>query len=109
MFSKREAEGYLEIDHRDSPGFTPAEAIAAHLPGLPLGAGTIYKTPTKNCPHCQRIIILNPDRTRARYSCQKCDSYICDNCAAVMHVTGICVPYAQLLDEHLEKVIKGNG
>ncbi len=69
-------EGYFVIDHRDSPGFTPAEAKAF---GRTAGS-TLFEAATMWCPHCTTPVIKNPDRTRARAHCYKCDHFICDGC-----------------------------
>ena len=34
--------------------------------------------PTLTCNHCNNVIVLNPERVRARGWCEKCDQYICD-------------------------------
>jgi hypothetical protein len=49
------------------------------------------------CNHCNRVVICNPDRTRSREWCAKCDRYICDCCGAVVAKTGECVPMAKLV------------
>lgn len=107
MFSKRSLENYLEIDHRESPGFTPKEAMAAGLPGLPLGRGMHFKSATIHCSHCTAEVILNPDRSRSRGYCPKCDKYLCDFCEAERVATGVCRPFQQVIDEFMEQVAKG--
>lgn len=82
MSSKRRQEGYLLIDHRNSPG----------MPLVP--GGTVFESATITCCHCQTVVILNPDRTRPRGYCQKCDHYICDN--PVCHLE--CRPFKALAD-----------
>ena len=50
-------------------------------------AGTIeYGLMT--CNHCQVLVVLNPERTRAREWCWTCDMYICDAC----HLFAVCIP-----------------
>ena len=88
MFSKRSLEGYMMVDHRASGGGLSELAIAT-------------------CSHCQRGIVRNPDRTRSRHYCPKCDHYICDQCNIVRVVTGECKPFRQRMDEHEVKVIHG--
>lgn len=78
--SKRKFEGLLVIDHRESPGLTP-EQVQGRGPAV--GKGQLLETPTYNCVHCQRVVVMNPLRTRARIFCQKCDDYICDDCEAM--------------------------
>jgi hypothetical protein len=90
MFSKRSLEGYLSIDHRAT------------------GAGALLESATLTCSHCQRQIILNPDRTRSRGYCSKCDHYVCDQCEAVRVQTGQCRTFKQVMDELEQSVLKGN-
>lgn len=97
--SKRKFEGCLTIDHRDSPG-TTAEQLQGLGPVVP--NGEIFKAPTVTCVHCQRIVIINPMRTRPRSYCQKCDDYQCDHCAALE-----CRPFAKVIDTVLERASKG--
>lgn len=79
--------GYLEIDHRASPG-------TAAVP-----EGTVGKWDYALCGHCQRGVRLNPGRVRARATCLKCMSYICDGCEdARVASGGACVPFIQQLD-----------
>lgn len=77
-------EGYLMLDHRASPGFTPEQAIAlGYAPGL-TGEGQIYETKTNHCTHCGTVVILNPLRERERAHCISCHKDICDNCGIEM-------------------------
>lgn len=36
--------------------------------------------PSFTCVHCGRAVILNPQRTRPRNVCRKCDALTCDAC-----------------------------
>lgn len=97
--SLRHGGGYLEIDHRDSPGLTPSDV--AHVPGaIPVAAGQRFETDVYQCSHCQRQVVLHApaDRMQFRGYCQKCDHYICNNCEALRVKTGACVPFVQVLD-----------
>lgn len=97
MSSLRRHEGYLSIDHRESPGLSEA---AVHGAGLPPGAGSgLFEAPTYTCSHCCRVVIVNPLRTRAREWCAKCDKIICDDCSRVMAATGECKPFKQIVEE----------
>ena len=95
MSSKRRHEGYLLVDHRYSPGVSPAEALA---PGKPapviVPAGTTLESATITCSHCQVVVILNPNRTRPRGYCAKCDHYVCDSPLCNRE----CVPFAKVAD-----------
>lgn len=107
IHSKRSHEGYLLIDNRQSPG-VPVELLQTVEPVLPPGASVgMFEAPTITCKHCQKVLVLNPLRTRDRAWCQKCDHYICDECGAVLTATGICKTFEQIIDEAHEQVIKG--
>lgn len=62
VHSERSREGYLLIDNR-------------------LSGGAAVEAATVTCGHCHRQVILNPERTRARGKCRRCDRYLCDGCA----------------------------
>ena len=82
--------GYLTIDHRASPG----------LPGSKLcGEGKFFEADTRTCSHCSFPVIMNPDRTRSRFTCPKCDAYCCDNCATTFRLNDVCRPMKQVIEE----------
>jgi hypothetical protein len=100
MNSKRRHEGYLLVDHRFSPGIAPELAAAV---GMPANAGTgLFEAPTYTCSHCQRVVVLNPNRLRPREYCAKCNHYICDGCAKLKAVTGECRTFKQIIEETQE-------
>jgi len=103
MFRKSEREGYLMIDHRESPGLTGADLIKAGRTKLAghIGPGQLFEGATYTCSHCQKVVVKNPDRLRARAYCSNCDHDICDGCGAEMKMTGTCVPFAKLQDQFL--------
>ncbi len=80
MFSQKSREGYILIDHRASPGFTEAQAIALNLPYDQVKEGAMFETASLTCAHCKNAVLKNPLRTRERAHCHKCNHYICDNC-----------------------------
>ncbi len=97
MASLKQHAGYLQIDHRDSPGLTPADV--AHVPSaFAVSGGSMLERDVKTCSHCQRAIVLEPLRVRDRGYCQKCDHYICDSCETIRVKTGACVPMTQTMD-----------
>lgn len=104
MVSKRRLEGEVLIDHRDSPGSNPLLAHALGLPHVP--GGTRYESAVIGCSHCQRQVFLNPDRSRERGYCRKCDRYICDQCTTIMAETRECVPMKKILDEAQEAAFR---
>ena len=65
--SQRSREGYLLIDHSASPG-------TASVP-----EGARLEASTMTCSHCNRVVLLNPMRTRDRGFCFKCNHYVCDS------------------------------
>lgn len=95
--SLSDGAGYLEIDHRDSPGLT-AEDVA-HVPNaIAVPGGQHLERDVMQCSHCQRAVVLNPGRVRARAVCLKCSHFICDGCDDIRVKTGACVPFMQVLD-----------
>lgn len=88
--SLRRHEGYLMINHRDSPG-VPG--------GVP--ANTMFEAPTVQCCHCGTIFIVNPDRVRPRHYCANCDQYVCDSAGC----NSECYPFAKRLDDIEKKAI----
>lgn len=92
----RRHEGYLLIDHRQSPGVPTGPDPAL------VGAGRLFESATVTCSHCQAVIILNPDRLRPRHYCQKCDHYVCDKAACVAS----CDPIKKKFDRLYEQAVK---
>ena len=102
MNTLRSHEGYLLIDHRNSPGVPDSLAVPL---GLPPGAGCgVFEAPTYTCKHCQRVVVMNPDRKRARAYCRGCDHLICDPCGAIRAVTFECRTFDQVIDQHLQNL-----
>ena len=108
MFSKRELEGYVLIDHTQGEGITPEVAATGPAGTMPVGRGMRFEAPTLNCSHCTRLIVLNPQRTRERGYCPKCDRYVCDDCEAKRVASGgECYTFKQRIDDFMDKVSKG--
>ena len=106
MSSLTHGAGYLIIDHRESPGLTPADV--AGVPGaVPVGKGEAFEADVLTCAHCERAILLNPARQRPRAYCPKCDAYICDLCEGVRVQQGVCRPMAQTLDLAYDLAVQG--
>jgi hypothetical protein len=97
--SKRSREGYLEIDHTFSPG-VPDE-LTKPLGLITAPAGTKLESATVCCNHCNKIVVLNPNRSRPRGYCANCDSYICDMCEFIRKTRG-CITIKQIISEVLE-------
>jgi hypothetical protein len=103
MKSKRSHEGYLFVDHRNSPGLSEEVTLAA---GRPLSAATgLFEAPTFTCSHCQVVVVINPLRNRERAYCAKCDHYLCDACGVVKAQNGECRSMEQVFDEALEQAV----
>ena len=107
MFSKREQEGYLLIDHRAGPGITPemVTGTSLDLPFVAVPGGKMFESPTITCHHCERLVVLNPDRSRSRGYCPKCDHYVCDQCEAERVRTGVCKPFNEMVYELFDRAI----
>jgi hypothetical protein len=95
MRSKRSQEGYFLVDHR---------AVAApRFECGPAPGGATFESATITCSHCNVVVVLNPDRTRARGYCSRCDHYVCDNPACSKD----CVPLSQLFDAVEREAVHG--
>ncbi len=90
MSSLTRHEGVLLRDDRCSGGRLVEQAIAT-------------------CSHCQRGVVMNPQRVRARAWCPKCDAYVCDWCEAERARTGTCRPMAQVFDELQNEAVLALG
>lgn len=72
MPSLKRHDGELMIDNR---------AAGGPVPGM--GNVRYVEAPTITCAHCAGVWMVNPNRTRPRNYCRKCDRYICDSCGIV--------------------------
>jgi hypothetical protein len=98
--------GYLQIDHRNSPGLTPEDV--AHVPGAQaVGPGQNFETDVHQCSHCERGVLSHPLRKRPRAVCPKCYHFVCDLCKGIFDKTGECRPVRARLDKLQEKAAKG--
>lgn len=107
MINQRSREGYLLIDHTNSPGVSADFVYQSGLNAPVVGAGTSFESATMTCSHCNGVVILNPNRTRERGFCFKCNHYICDSPTCNRD----CRPFRQLIDMTQERAFKelGNG
>jgi hypothetical protein len=108
IHSKRSLEGYVLIDNRNSPG-VPDEVVVSQ--GLKPGAGRgLFESASITCSHCEAIVVLNPDRSRSRGYCPKCDHYVCDACEAIRALSGgECYPYKARVEDAREALLKGEA
>jgi hypothetical protein len=93
--SKRSLEGEILIDHRASPGLTPQQLEGF---GLAVPGGEVYESAVYTCSHCTCAVVINPQRTRERGWCAKCDKYLCDECALQMKLSHECRNAKRRLD-----------
>lgn len=96
--SKRRLEGYLMIDHR-----------LTGAPGPAMNGGKrhgLYESSVVTCIHCQRQVVLRPDRTRERAWCFKCDRYLCDACGFLMKSNPCPGSYNSYLDRLQTQLIR---
>lgn len=77
-------EGYVMVDHRASPGLTEQQAQRFGYHPSQVGEGKVFEASTYGCPHCGGTVVMNPLRVRERGRCFKCNSNVCDVCAAIM-------------------------
>ena len=107
LFSKRSHEGYLLIDHSESPGITEEDNKKAGIVAPVIKEGSKAEFPTYTCPHCNGVVVINPARTRARSYCQKCDHYMCDACGAAQALSTEHNPFAKIMDQQYDAAHKG--
>ena len=97
----RDSESYLEINHRESPGFTCDEAVGIGLRRIAkdVGKGQVARVPVAQCVHCQRMVILNPNRTRDREICPRYHKYVCDWCKEARCRKGNCISFNDWIEQ----------
>jgi hypothetical protein len=105
--TRKSREGYLLIDNSHAPPMSVEEACATGKPVIGAGVRGVFETAFITCSHCQGTVILNPDRTRERAWCYKCDHYICDACAVQMAAGRDCTPMRKILNDAYESANKG--
>lgn len=90
--------GHLVIDNRAAPS---SPAAPGFMPGV--GGGELFEADTYTCAHCQRIIIMHPQRTRPREVCFRCMAVVCDTAACQLD----CLPFKKLFEEYNPKLLEG--
>jgi hypothetical protein len=91
LFSKRSLEGYLMVDHRAGDGMGNMRGLVEQ---------SVY-----TCCGCQRGIIRNPARERARNYCRAHDRYMCDDCALSFKISGSHKSFKQIMDEQEKRAL----
>lgn len=108
--SLKRHEGWIEIDHRASPGIPRDVALKIGIDPNMVAEGKYFEGATLTCSHCKTSYNKNPYRIRAREYCKKCDHYICDECGRdaarpdYVHRSG-----AEVLDAVLEARHRGTA
>ncbi len=70
----------------------PQGYATTHVDGV-----LVEEQDTFTCGHCNAIVPVLPGQVDT-FSCKKCDSHICNGCAAVLAATLKCVPFEKKLD-----------
>lgn len=105
------SEGYLLIDHRNSPGISEADAMRLRKLGhnCPvMREGSVTEYATKRCCHCYTPTIYNPKKHHGH--CRKCDDFVCAGCT----MRGGCTPMQKQIDltfsdkKRIFKFLEGN-
>jgi len=90
LFTKKSRDGYVMLDHRESPGVTCEEAWRTGNAIIPIGGGAKLEAATFTCSKCQKVIVKNPGRMRERAYCRKCDHDVCDECGLQLKLGHVC-------------------
>ena len=101
--SRKRHEGYLMIDHTFSPGVP--EELTKPLNLITAAPGKKLEAATLTCSHCQKTVILNPQRTRARGYCPSCDHFVCDLCEGIRQIQG-CQNIKKVTEELIERAAR---
>lgn len=89
------SEGWLMIDHSNSPGIPEDLARQWAAQGTVVRPGTgKLEAASYTCPHCNSIVVKNPRRTRPREICRKCMAVVCDRASCVLE----CQPFEVLIE-----------
>ena len=105
MPSKKNPDGYLEINNNGAPpptrDFGTKDTIGGGVQHL--------ETSFFMCSHCQAQVVVNPEPFRKREPsyCPKCDHYICQRCELIRVASGgACKPFKKVIDELLTKAAR---
>jgi hypothetical protein len=109
IFSRRSNEGYVCIDHTESPGFDGKTAALGARLSLQkfIGGGQKFEAATNTCSHCEKVVVQNPNRTRPRGHCSQCDRFICDPCSADFYLTSECRCWEKRASSYFDQIMKG--
>lgn len=96
--SLRAHEGYILVDHRESPGVPDEQMLPA---GFPVGSGRgLFESATFTCPYCNAVVVLNPNRSRPRNYDAATNHLICDGCQSLKD-TGVALKTMQQIADEL--------
>lgn len=108
--SCKSREGYLMIDHRASPGMPVGFYEKAGIDMPSVGEGKMVEMATLTCKHCCNVFIMNPQRTRERAYCFKCNHYICDICEGVSRLADyVHTPFQKKVDDLQDQMARPNA
>jgi NAD-dependent SIR2 family protein deacetylase len=91
--------------------FGPRNMGVLELDNRPAGF-RLHEYDTYTCSHCNRVVVMNPERKRERYKCRGCEHHICDECAALRTAGAPCRTITQWFDEirtQEEKMARADG
>lgn len=68
---------------------------------------------TLTCCHCNRVVVLNPERTRDRHHCYRCNHYVCDSpgcideCNPILEAVELALHYSDSAEPFLLRGPRG--
>lgn len=93
--SLRSHEGVMYIDNRNAPVPDDVMVSMGYAPGSGRG---VYESATYTCSHCNRVVVIEPKRTRERGYCRKCSQRVCDPCNELKAKTFECLTVKEIAD-----------
>ena len=73
-------QGWMLVDNGGPGSITKDQARAQGLPST-YATQSVVELDTLHCRCCGGVVIKNPERTRERNHCTKCNWFQCDGCA----------------------------
>jgi hypothetical protein len=81
LLTKKSREGYIFLDHRNSPGLPEDIALEAGFDPALCVSGQQMEVASLTCAHCGRVTPKSVYKGREYAECIKCDHYVCNVCA----------------------------
>ena len=95
--SLKNHEGYLLVDHHDSPGIPDEVAVKS---GLPPGVGRKkYEAACFTCAHCEAVVVKDPKVTRESTKCVGCQHLLCRGCGYLYSLDRVCRNFKHRIEE----------